>query len=102
MKLTLAEHGGLAAGLRLGRQPVVVDIATLPESDARELVDLLSAAKEGPPAPEPSHAVPDEQSYTITVVDGQAQEVLHRSDTTMSQAFADLMERLHRLAAPDR
>jgi Emfourin len=99
MKLSLAVHGGLAAGLRLGRPPTVVDTATLPEDEARELADLLAAAKQDPPAADRSSRAPDEMSYTITVDDGSAQEVLRRSDTTMSQGFADLMDRLHRLAS---
>jgi|1185.fasta_scaffold414065_2 hypothetical protein len=99
MRVTLAVHGGLAAGLRLGRPPVIVDMSTLRDEDARELSGLLAGAKADPPPAEASRAVPDEQSYTVTVDDGQAQEVLRRSDTTMSQTFADLVDRLQRLAA---
>jgi hypothetical protein len=98
MKLTLVESGGLAAGLRLGRQPLVVDLTTLPEADAQELTDLVSAARQAPAA-ESSRTFPDEMSYTITVDDGEAQEALRRSDTTMSQGFADLVDRLRRLAS---
>jgi hypothetical protein len=100
MKLTLVESGGLAAGLRLGRPPLVVDLSTLSEADARELADLVSEAKHAPAAAESSRTVPDEMSYTITVDDGEAHEALHRSDTTMSQGFAALVDRLHRLASP--
>jgi hypothetical protein len=99
MKVTLVESGGLAAGLRLGRPPLVVDVSTLSEADARELADLVSAAKQAPAA-ESSRTVPDAMSYTITVDDGEAQEALHRTDTTMSQGFAELVDRLHRLANP--
>jgi hypothetical protein len=99
MRVTLAVHGGLAAGLRLGRPPVVVDTSTLTDEDAGALTGLLSAARDDPPPAEPSRAVPDQQSYTITVDDGQTQEVLRRTDTTMSQAFADLVARLQRLGA---
>jgi hypothetical protein len=100
MKLTLVESGGLAAGLRLGRRPLVVDLTTLPEADAQELTDLVSAARRAPAA-ESSRTFPDEMSYTITVDDddGEAQEALRRSDTTMSQGFADLVDRLRRLAS---
>jgi hypothetical protein len=31
-------------------------------------------------------------SYTVTVVDGGAPVVVHRSDGTMSPAFADLLD----------
>jgi hypothetical protein len=99
MKVTLAVHGGLAAGLRLGRPPVVVDMSTLNEEDARDLRRLLSRAKADPPPGEPARAAPDQQSYTVTVDDGQEQEVLRRTDTTMSRGFADLVDRLRRLAA---
>ena len=92
--MTLAVSGGLAAGLRLGRPPVAVDLSALPEADARELAGLLSAAR-AEPAAGTSRRVPDEQSYTVTVDDG---EVLRRSDTTMSPAFADLVDRLQCLA----
>jgi hypothetical protein len=97
MKVSLAVHGGFAAGLRLGRPPVVVDVSTLPDEDAAALAGLLSAARADPPPAEPSRAVPDQQSYTVTVDDGQTQEVLRRTDTTMSQAFADLVTRLQGL-----
>src|SRR4051794_36730631 len=99
MRVTLAVHGGLAAGLRLGRPPVVVDVSTLTDEDARQLTSLLAGAKADPPPAQASRAVPDEQSYTVTVDDGQDQEVLHRSDTTMSPTFADLVERLQRFGA---
>jgi hypothetical protein len=99
MRVTLAVHGGLAAGLRLGRPPVVVDLSTLTDEDARELTGLLAGAMADPPPAEPSRAVPDQQSYTVTVEDGHGQEVLRRSDTTMSQPFADLVDRLQRLGA---
>ena len=96
MKLTPAVSGGLAGGLRLGRPPVV-GLTTLAASDAQELIELLSAAR-ADPAPPPSRRMPDEQSYTVTVEDGGTSEVLRRSDTTMSQEFAHLVERLQRLA----
>jgi emfourin len=99
MRVTLAVHGGLAAGLRLGRGPVVVDTSALTDEDARELTGLLAGAREDPPPAEASRAVPDEQSYTVTVDDGTAQHVLRRSDTTMSQTFADLVDRLQKLGA---
>jgi hypothetical protein len=97
MRIALAISGGLAGGLRLGRPPVVVDLSTLPQADARELAGLLSAAQAERSA-EPSRRSPDEQNYTVTVEGGREDgQVLRRSDTTMSQAFADLVERLQRL-----
>ena len=100
MKVTLAVQGGLAAGLRLGRPPVVVDTSTLTDEDARELTGLLAGAKAGPAPAQASRAVPDEQSYTVTVDDGSTREVLRRTDTTMSREFAGLVDRLQRLGAP--
>jgi len=38
-------------------------------------------------------------SYTVTVEDGGTQEVLRRTDTTMSREFAELLDRLRGLAA---
>ena len=96
MRMTLTVSGGFAAGLRLGRPPVVVDLSTLPEAQARELTGLLSTARAEPAARERRRA-PDEQSYTVTVEDGTGSEVLRRTDTTMSQGFAALVDRLQRL-----
>ena len=98
MKLTLAEHGGLAAGLRLGQPPVVVDLSTLPDADARQLTDLLSAARADPVPAGRARAAPDAMSYTVTVEDGGTREVLRRTDTTMSDEFAQLLDRLRHLA----
>ncbi len=97
MRMTLAVSGGLAAGLRLGRPPLVVELSALPETEARELAGLVSAVR-AEQAGEAPRRVPEEQSRTVTVEDGAAREVLRRSDTTMSQAFAELVGRLQRLA----
>jgi hypothetical protein len=98
MKLTLAEHGGLAAALRLGQPPVVVDLSTLPDDEVRQLTDLLSAARADPAPSGSARTAPDAMSYTVTVEDGGSQEVLRRTDTTMSREFAELLDRLRRLA----
>jgi hypothetical protein len=99
MKLTLAEHGGLAAGLRLGHPPVVVDMSILPDADVRQLTDLLSAARADPAPSGSARTVPDAMSYTVTVEDDGRQEVLRRTDTTMSREFAELLDRLRHLAS---
>jgi hypothetical protein len=99
MKVTLAEHGGLAAGLRLGHPPLVVDMSTLPDTEARQLTDLLAVARADPAPAGPARPAPDAMSYTVTVEDGETQEVLRRTDTTMSDEFAELLDRLRRLAA---
>ena len=45
MKVTLATHGGQAAGINLRLPPRVVDTDTLPEPAAEELAQLVAAAK---------------------------------------------------------
>jgi hypothetical protein len=93
VKLTLDSSGGLAAGLRLGRRSRALDSASLPEPEARRLADLVrEAVAEGPPDPGEGSATRDGMSYTVTVVDGGAPVVVHRSDGTMSPAFADLLD----------
>jgi hypothetical protein len=91
MKVILATHGGMAAALQLGRAPTVVDDSLLSEHEAGELAALVAAARgDAPPADRP-RSVPDEAHYTITVDYGQSADVLQRSDTTMSPAFAELL-----------
>jgi hypothetical protein len=99
MKVTLATHGGMAAALQLGRAPTVVDDSLLPGPEAGELAALVAAARGDAPPPDRSRAVPDEAQYTITVDDGQSADVLQRSDTTMSPAFAALLAWLEEHAA---
>jgi hypothetical protein len=43
---------------------------------------------------------PDEVTYTVTVEDDDAPLVVERSDTTMSQPFADLLQWLQRHGSP--
>jgi hypothetical protein len=99
MRLTLAEHGGFAGGLRLGQAPVVVDVAGLPDADAREVAGLLAAARAEAPPQVSAGAVADGMTWTVTVEDGGTEEVLRRTDATMSRAFAELVGRLRRLTA---
>ena len=92
MKITLVTSGGLAAGLRLGRPPAVVDSATLSEPDARRLRDLVGRATAERPENRPAGALPDAMSYTITVEDDGLPVTLRQSDADMSDAFAALLE----------
>ncbi|WP_029432391.1 protealysin inhibitor emfourin [Blastococcus sp. URHD0036] len=92
MKVTLETHGGLAGGLRLGGRPVVLDAARLPEDDARTLGDLVAAARAEPAPQSARRSAPDAMSYTVTVEDGSASDVLHRSDDGMTPAFAALLD----------
>jgi hypothetical protein len=99
MKVTLATSGGLAAGLRIGARPLVVDGAQLPDVDARTLAGLVAAARAEIPAGAAPRVAPDAMSYTLTVEDGDGPVVLHRSDTSMSPAFAELLDWLGRRAS---
>ena len=92
MVVTLATHGGLAAGLRLGAAPVVVDAARLPEADVRALGELVRAARAEPPPPVAGGSARDAMSYTVTVEDEGRSEELRRSDEAMTPAFAALLD----------
>lgn len=92
MKVTLAKHGGLAAGIF--RPPRIVESSTLPEQVAAELAGLVAAVKTAPAVKEerPGRAR-DAMSYTITIEeDGGEPSVLRQSDITMSPSFAALLE----------
>ncbi len=95
MKVTLATHGGLAAGINLRLPPRVVDAGTLAPPLAAELAQLVAAAKAAEASRGHTEARPgrarDEMSYTITVEDGGHQVVLTESDTTMSPEFGALL-----------
>ena len=97
MKISLAKHGGLAAGMLVGRPPQVLDAGTLSPEATAELDRLIAAA-----AAEPSVAsgrpgqARDAMSYTITIEDNGKQTVLRQSDTNMSPAFASLRVWLER------
>lgn len=95
MKVTLAKHGGLAAGM--SRPPQVLDGATLPGPATAELARLVAAARAEPTPPEKGPGrVRDGMSYTITVEDGGRPTVLSQSDGARSPAFADLCQWLER------
>ncbi|MEN3287279.1 MAG: hypothetical protein V7634_1579 [Bradyrhizobium sp.] len=91
MKITLAQHGGQAAGLFMQRPPAIVDAATLDRAQAAQLKSLVAAAIASPSAGAASGKTRDEMNYTITVEqDGQG-TVLNQSDTTMSAQFRELL-----------
>jgi hypothetical protein len=97
MKISLAKHGGQAAGTFLGRPPRVLDTDTLPPPVTDELARLVEAAKVTPAAREGgSGRAPDAMSYTIMVEDGGQQTTLKQSDTNESPAFAALRTSLER------
>jgi hypothetical protein len=96
MKVSLAQHGGQAAGINLNRPPKVIDSAALNEPDAAELKRLVAAAIAAPSRATSSGKARDEMSYTITVQDQARETELSQSDTTMSEDFAKLLAWLRR------
>jgi hypothetical protein len=97
MRISLAKHGGLAAGMLLGCPPRVLDTSTLPPAAADELARLVEVVSATPEATElGSRQARDAMSYTITVEDSGHRTVLKRSDTDMSPAFGKLLASLER------
>jgi hypothetical protein len=96
MKVTLAQHGGLAAPINLRLPLHVVDTATLKSDDAVELARLIADATAAPPTGVAPGKARDAMSYTITVEDDGHKAVLSQSDTTMSASFAKLLDWLQR------
>ena len=97
MKISLARHGGQAAGMFLGRPPRVLDTDTLPSSAGMECAKLVEEARATEPAKGsgPGRGR-DVMSYTITVEDSGHQTVLKGSDTNMSHTFRKLLAWLDR------
>jgi len=95
MKVTLSQHGGLAAGIHLSRPPKIVDATALDESAASEL-KRLSASAVSAAAPARSGRARDEMSYTITIDDDGRETVLSQSDTAMSAEFGKLLAWIQR------
>ena|SRR5215471_17148654 len=96
MKVTLATHGGHAAGIYLQRTPKVIDCDALDERSAAELRGLAAAASSAPPGATAGRKAPDEMSYTITIEDDGRKTVLSQSDTTMSAEFGQLLAWMQR------
>jgi len=99
MRVTLATHGGQAAGIYLGRAARVVDSDKLPEPAAEKLSQLVAAAKAVDVSAASDERARDAMSYTITVEDGGRSTVLAQSDVTMSREFAELLAWLEEHAA---
>jgi len=90
MRITLSEHGGFAPGIR--RQPHTVDSATLSNEAAKKLSDLVAAASDAGKAGASTPSARDDISYVVQIEkDGESTE-LRQSDTTMTPAFAGLLE----------
>jgi hypothetical protein len=91
MKVSLREHGGIAAATRLGRPAKILDDSLLDAAAAVEVARLVTAAKAGqssaPPTPRP-----DEMSYSITVEEDDGTTfTLRASDMSMSPEFDTLL-----------
>ena len=96
MKITLAQHGGLAAGIHLQRSPLVIDTTDLEQAKAAELTRLVAAARAAPPRADNRGTARDEMSYTVTIEDDGHETRISQSDTTMSADFAALLAWLRR------
>jgi Emfourin len=99
MKVTLATHGGLAAGINMQVPPRVVDTETLPRPAAAELSRLVTAAKAVNASPSSAGQARDAMSYMITVEERGQSTTLAQSDVTMSAQFAALLNWLQQHAA---
>jgi|SRR3954453_21083647 hypothetical protein len=95
MKVTLTQHGGQAAGIRLQRAPAAIDTVALDDVGAAELKSLVAAAVSAPTTARSGKAR-DEMSYTIAIDDGGRETVLSQSDTAMSAEFRRLLAWLQR------
>jgi hypothetical protein len=101
MRVSLSTHGGLAAGLRLGRRPSAVDTSGLTGAEAGELTRLVEAARTAPAGGGTAEGESvgdamsgDAMSYEVTVdtgIDRGGPVVLRQSDTSMTAEFAALL-----------
>ena len=92
MKISLHEHGGIAAATRLTQPPRVLDVAALPAKAAAELVRLLAAAHAAHPAAPGGAGARDAMHYTITIDDDGHETTLAQGDAGMTDAFAALLD----------
>ncbi|MDQ3831619.1 MAG: hypothetical protein M3361_20440 [Candidatus Tectomicrobia bacterium] len=90
MRITLQKHGGQAAGMR--RPPLSLEVASFGEDTATTLSRLVESAVQSSPMASSTRPAPDEMSYTITIDDGEKVRVLRQSDTSMTPAFATLLD----------
>ncbi|BCJ56123.1 hypothetical protein Asp14428_75980 [Actinoplanes sp. NBRC 14428] len=93
MRVSLTEHGGLAAAVHRAAPARVADAGALPPAQARELARLVRAALDAPAgaAAGPGRAR-DAMSYTVTVEQDTGTTVLTGSDTAASAEFAELVQ----------
>jgi hypothetical protein len=92
MRVTLKEHGGLAAAINRTAAGLVADTRSLPAEQAETLVRLVTAALDtatGPPAG-PGRGR-DAMSYTVTVESDAGTRTLTGSDLEASGEFTALL-----------
>lgn len=94
MKITLAPHGGLAAGIR--RPAKVLDTGALSTEAASEIERLVKAAASKSRPPKAAPSLRDAIGYTITLERDGETTVLKASDGAMNPAFAALLEWLEK------
>jgi hypothetical protein len=93
MKIGLAVHGGLAAGMRLGRPARTLDVDALPAAEKAKLADLIAAAEREAASGEARESRgADLQSYTISIERADGPLELRVSDSTMTPAFGALLD----------
>jgi hypothetical protein len=95
MKVSLARHGGLAAGVFMQQPPLAVDRAALPGAAAEQLARLVAALEKDEPKP-PSGRGADVMSYRITVEDERGERTFRATDLGSSPAFKALQAFLSR------
>jgi hypothetical protein len=92
-RVTLETGGGFAAGIRLGRPARVVDPGLIGPDDRDTLWRLVDAAETEASPDAPPRRGADAVTYTVTVAAPEAEPVvLHATDLTMTDAFADLVD----------
>jgi hypothetical protein len=95
VKITLARHGGIAAGIRRPNQ--VLDAAALPDEGRAELARLVAAARSASRAESPGPGrARDAMGYSITVDEGGQPVVMSASEGNMTPAFTALLEWVER------
>lgn len=88
MKITLSQHGGLAAFIK--RPPIILDTGALDERTRARVEELARAALRSPPAQ--AAPKPDEISYAVQVEDGEQTAVLRGTDTAQAPDFCRLVQ----------
>jgi hypothetical protein len=95
MKITLTKHGGWIAGMQL--PPRVIDLSSLPKEVVEEYKKLIASAMASPGRAEANPGkARDAMSYTITIEGDGPPGRVQQSDTTMSEEFAALVQRIER------